>query len=347
MKLLKPAKFESAFFKAGIYGLTGVGKSYTAMKIAIGFWNYIKAKYPKVELKPIAYADTEAGSDFLLDRFKVELEPIGLVVAKTRAFRDLVSIVDEATKECLVLIVDSITHYWNEMCKCYMEENKIDVITLNHWAPLKQTWREYSDKYVNNPLHIIMCGRSADLWEEVMNETGKLELKKKGTKMKAEGEMGYESNLLIEMGLEKVGPEKGGRYTHRAWINKDKFDVMNFEFFDDPKFQDFLPHISRLNIGGTHKAIEKGRSSKKMFEQKQTGYQIIRKKQQLLERIQNEIWEIYPGRTDEMKKKTFEIMKNIFGTNAWKQIEAKSVGELEHGLKLILAIPREEEKDEI
>jgi len=161
---------------------------------------------------PIGFADTEAGSDFVYDRFKKELDETGFLVSKTRAFKDLLTIMDEAEKMCSIQINDSITHYWNEMLKSYSDKHNIKRISLKHWPELKQTWRDYSDRYVNSNLHIIMCGRSADIWEEVPDEEDVLELKKSGTKMKAEGEMGYESNLLVEMKLHAIGAGRGARY---------------------------------------------------------------------------------------------------------------------------------------
>ena len=340
MTLLKPGKIETAYFKAGIYGLTKTGKTYTATKIAMGLWHYIHKKLNK-KPNPIAFADTEAGSDFVLDRFTKELKETGFLVTKTRAFQDLIEIVNEAEKNCSILIVDSITHYWNEMLNSYMEKKKIKRLTLNHWPELKKTWREYSDKYVNSKLHIIMCGRSADLWEDVENEEGIKELKKVGTRMKAEGEMGYESNLLVEMELHKTGPRIADKYVNRAWVNGDKFDRMNFLFFDNPKFDDFLPHISRLKIGGTHKAVDTTRDSKEMFEHGDAGYQRAKKREILIDRINAEIADIYPSRSAEDTQNKRELMRAIFETPSRKEIQAMRFDDLEVGLKKILEFREE------
>ena len=65
--------------------------------------------------------------------------------------------------------------------------------------PLKAMWREFTDRYVNSKLHVIMRGRAGYIWDDVEDEEGVKELKKVGTKMKAEVETGYEPSLLIEM----------------------------------------------------------------------------------------------------------------------------------------------------
>jgi len=344
--ILKPVEFEAAYLKMGIYGLTGSGKSYTAMLIAMGLWKYV-CTVTKKKPKGIAYADTESGSDFLYDRFKKELNIIGLTVAKTRRFKDLGDIVDEAEKENFLLIVDSITHYWNEFLFSFLKKHDIKRIALKHWPELKQTWRsEFADKYVNSKIHMIVCGRSADIWEDIPDEEGFLELKKVGTKLKAEGELGYESNLLVEMELHRTGPKIGEKWINRAWVNKDKFDRMNFSFFDSPTFDSFLPHIERLNIGGKHRAIDTSRGdSQEIFRDSNVGYQKIRIKEQVLDCISNELYLIYPGRDEESKTSRFKLLEKILGTHSWEVIkDIKDNQKLKEGLKTLEEIRKSKEK---
>lgn len=331
MTLFKPCKMESAFLKMAIYGLTGTGKTYTSTLIAMGLWHYLKDRL-KIKPKPICFSDSETGSDFVFDRFKKELTNTGFVVAKTRAFMDLVEMADDAEKSCSIWIIDSITHFWNEMIKSYMEKHDIKRITLNHWPALKQTWRDFSDKYINNNVHIIMCGRSADIWEEVPDQEDILELKKRGTKMKAEGEMGHESNLLVEMELHRVGPRVADKWVHRAWVNKDKRDILNFKFFDEPKFENFLPHIEKLNIGGKHRALDLKRNSRDMFTRGDSGYQRAQLKAGLLDRVKIEVEAIYPGRSGQDIQDRRELARKIFGTPSWDQIKLLNVDKLSIGL---------------
>jgi len=331
MTLLKPAKFETAYFKGGFYGITKSGKTHTATKIAMGLWHRIKLILKK-KPGPIAFADTENGSDFMLDRFPKELKETGFLVSKTRAFKDLLEIVDEAEKTCSILIVDSITHFWNEMVDSYMKKHKLERITINHWPPLKKTGRDYSDRYINSSLHMIMCGRSADLWEDRPDDEGVLQPKKVGTRMKAEGEIGYESNLLVEMELHQISARKGEKHTHRAWVVGDKFDRMNFLFFDDPDFKDFLPHISRLNIGGKHRAIDTSRNSEEMFRRGESGYQKAMMQKGLLDRVKIEIEMIYPGKAAQDIQDRRNLAKAIFGTPSWDQIKLLDVDKLSIGL---------------
>jgi len=191
MSIFKTGELEMAFLKMGMYGGAGSGKTFTASDIAIGLHAFAKAK------KPIYFLDTETGSDFVLDKFKDA--KIKLLVAKSRAFKDLVAGVDEAEKKGSIIIIDSITHFWNELMDAYQKKHNLSRITLRHWIPLKQTWREFTEKFVNSKLHIIMCGRVGDVWEDVEDEEGVLETKRTGTKMKAEVETAFEPSLLVEL----------------------------------------------------------------------------------------------------------------------------------------------------
>jgi len=341
--LLQKSKPEMAYLKMGIYGEAGSGKSFTSSQIAIGLHKFIKSD------KAIAFLDTETGSDFVRPIFKNE--KIELIVAKTRAFKDVLTVVDEAEKNCSVLIIDSITHIWNEMTDSYCKQHRITRITLPHWQPVKRTWADYTNRYINSKLHIIMTGRSADKWAHVEDEEGAKELQKVGTKMRAETQIGYEPSLLVEMDQHRQSPEIGRGWVNRAWVIKDRWNLLNrksfdFEAFDghaykEDSFKAFLPHIEMLNLGGKHRAIDLDRTSDDMFEKNNTGAERYKKKQGVLEEIKNEIHLIYPGQNSDSKTRRIELMKKVFGTSSWTNIESMQNGDLENGLK---SIKKEQEK---
>src|ERR1043166_3262552 len=97
-KLFQPAKSTTARMKVGIYGFAGSGKTYTASMMAAGLAKRIKTK------KPIAFFDTETGSDFMIEKFKKQ--DLELVVLKRRSLKDLIAAVMEAEQFCDIMIVD-------------------------------------------------------------------------------------------------------------------------------------------------------------------------------------------------------------------------------------------------
>jgi hypothetical protein len=312
--LLQAARPESAFLKLGIYGDAGSGKSYTSSLVAIGLSKLLKSS------KPVGFVDTETGSDYLIPMF--EREGVNLIRTKTRAFADLLTVIDEATEACDVLVIDSVTHFWNELVSSYKKTNKLSFMTLKHWDPLKQTWKEYTDRFVNSRLHIIVAGRSADKWDEVEDPNdGAKELKKVGTKMRVEGQFAYEPSLLVEMEAIQLTARAGGKVIRRAFVKKDRFDIMDGMAFDNPTFDTFMPHVAKLNLGGEHKAFEEGRDSTAMFARNDIGERKSIQKEILLEKITNEIKKLYPGQTKDDQLAKIALLEELFQTNSWTQIE--------------------------
>jgi hypothetical protein len=326
--LLHEAKAQMAFLKLGLYGIAGSGKTFTASQVAIGLSQLLKSD------KPIAMADTETGSDFVRPRL---FDPAGkkLFVAKTKAFADLLTIVDEAEKECDVLIIDSISHFHDELMDSYLKKNQLTRLRLKDWQPIKATWREFTERFVSSKLHIILCGRSGDVWEEKTDpEDGAVELKKVGTKMRAEREISYEPSLLVEMKAVALSANIGSQIVRRAFIVKDRFDVIDGQCFDNPTIETFMPHISLLNIGGEHKALEAGRDSQDMFDRTDVGELKSVRREIMLEKITSLMLDLYPSQSESDKTGKRTLLREVFGTTSWTEISRLfSQDKLDEGIK--------------
>ena len=328
--LFQVASNEAAYGKFGFYGDAGSGKTFTASKVAIGLVKFIESK------KPVFFLDSETGSDYVLPMFKKA--GVDLQVAKSRAFQDLLEAIDVVEEEGSVLIVDSISHYWDELMDSYKKKKNLTRLFVQHWMELKPTWREFSTKFVASKLHIILCGRSGDVWSDVADDEGVKTLTKVGTKMRVEKETSYEPSLLIEMEKVLKSDRPGSGWTHRAWVEKDRFDVLNFKNFDDPCFEDFLPHISLLNIGGEHRTLDVDRNSQDMFEKGNTGAEYYKKREQTLEEIKNEINLLFIGRDEKTKNDKNLYLKELLGTHSWSKICEMDLAKLMNGLTDIEAL---------
>lgn len=325
---LQPATNEQAFLKAGFLGFAKAGKSHTASKIAIGLHKYIESK------KPIAFLDTETGSSYVLPMF--QKEKIELLTAKSRAFVDLISVGKEAEKNCDILIIDSISHFWTELVKAYQTKMQRKRLRVQDWGPIKEEWMAFTDFYINSKLHILMCGRAGFEYDFTEDEDGVTEIRKTGIKMKAESDMSFEPSLLIEM--EKVRSKDGSvgqGITHRAWVIGDRFDSLTGRSFDNPGFDQFLPHIKQLNLGGTHVGIETGNTSTELFDSPEGRSNIIKRREIALECIKNEITKKFPGRTIEEGQGKIKILEDVFKTNSWTAISDLHPDKLESGLSQI------------
>jgi hypothetical protein len=240
----------------GIMGKQGSGKSYTAGLISIGLIKHLKSLGISYASKPVAFFDTETGSDWLIPLFKANGIP--LVVAKKKSFADLLEAVRWAEGNASALIIDSITHPWRELLESYMKSKKRTFLQIDDWGYLKGQygWAQFTDLYINSKLHIIMCGRAGDDTEQYTDENGKRQFEKVGVKMKTEGETGFEPSILVLM--ERNMNLRTNAVTHTGTVLKDRSDTMDGAELDNPNFESFLPHIQKLNLGGDHVGVEAG-----------------------------------------------------------------------------------------
>lgn len=328
---IQPLGNRQAYLKCGIFGFQGAGKTMTSCKIAIGLAKYIKST------KPIFFFDTEVGSSFVYKLFSEN--EIELVGAQSKAFVDMVDFYNQAVAGGDIAIIDSITHVWIELCDAYRRKkyecqrcggaktgncvkcNGTGAITdrLSVWdyAPIKKEWARFIDLMLNAKLHTIICGRAGNEYESQENLEGKLEIIKSGTKFKAENEFGYEVSLLIEMSMAKTARE----IENSAFVWKDRFDVINGKEFKAPKFEDFLPHIELLNLGGEHISIGGNTSMESLKTPRGSSEEYSKQKTIVLEEIQAAINLRYPSSGAEDKRSKLEALKAVFGTPSWTAVE--------------------------
>jgi hypothetical protein len=256
--LFQPAEVTTAYLKMALMGFQGSGKTFTGTETAIGMVKLMREMRLAAAEKPMFFLDTEKGSDWIKPR--VEKAGIKLHTAKTRAFSDLLTAVPEAEANASILLVDSLTHFWVELCDSYMKSKKRTRLQFEDWGFLKSEWRKFTDRFVNSQLHIIVCGRAGFEYDyNVDDETGKKNLEKTGIKMKAEGEMGYEPDLLVLM--ERVMNMTTKADEHVAHVVKDRSTLLDGKEIADPTFASFLPHIQCLNLGGRQLGVDTTRNS--------------------------------------------------------------------------------------
>ena len=344
--LFKRAANEQAYLKMGILGFPGSGKTYSSYLVARGLVDHLATKQNK---PPILFCDTETGSDFLVK--PCNEAGITLMVSKTRAFKDLLVAVDEAERLGGILIIDSITHFWMELQDAFKKEKKRSRLYFQDWGPIKETWREFTDKYLNSRVHIIMNGRAGYEYEYGIDEDGKKQLEKVGTKMKAETDMGYEPSLLVEMVREPQGQEtvagstngkrriEGQLWDHVAYILKDRTRTIEGMRFVNPSFDSFQPAITYLNLGGEHAAVDTTQDSRVLFSsdvEKSLVARITRVKV-LLEEIQGAIMAAIPGQSAAEKTAKTNVVFDAFGTRSWTAVENMSLELLQAGYEKVLA----------
>ena len=347
MGLFKPSENKRAFLKAGFMGFAGSGKTYTASELMIGVVRMATVGEAVAAPKPAFFIDTETGSDWVAPRFKAAGVP--LVVARTRSFADLLTAVNEAEAGGSGLIIDSISHFWRELCDSYAKKKGRDRLQFQDWAWLKKTWGEFTDAFINSQLHIILCGRAGFEYDYFEDDDGKKELQKTGIKMKAETEMGYEPSLLVLM--ERTLDMATKKTVRTATVLKDRSTSLDGGQFQNPTFADFKPHVEFLNLGGVEVGVDLSRSSEGLM----TGsgrprWEVEKETREIvLAEARDALILKWPGQTGEEKKAKAQAVKDHFGVASWEAVGALPLHRLVSGFRsmheaVLGAVPESLEK---
>jgi hypothetical protein len=330
MSLFSLSAAGHSHLKAGIMGLAGSGKTYTASSIAVGLVGYMQERGVTVKGKA-AFIDTENGAAWVAPRFKAA--GIELQVARTRSLVDLREGIKWAADNCDVLLIDSITHFWTLFCDEYAKrKNRQRGLEFSDWNAVKRDWREnFTDRYLNTPLHIIMCGRQGYEYDMQVNDAGKKELVKTGVKMKAEGETGFEPSLLVQMEQEQTLKDGSVTGIERvAYVLKDRSTMLDGKTLRDPTFKDFLPHIKTLDIGGIGVTVDTTRNNSELLTEEGDTQWRHRETQRAiaLEEIEAEMVKLWPGQGKEEKTAKADLLEKLFGTRSWTAVSNMKLPQL-------------------
>jgi hypothetical protein len=308
-----PAQNTKPYFKAALEGFAGSGKTYTAALIAIGIHKRIKSD------KPIVMFDTEKAAKFLKPLFAEA--GIELLVRESKSFADLAQTMARMREGASdVLIIDSITHVWEEFLRAYQIKSGHRRLQFQDWGIIKPTWKaEFSDPFVNDPYHVIMCGRAGFEYEnEVDPETHKREIYKSGIKMKVEGETAYEPDILILMErYEKVlGEDK--QIWREATIVKDRSTLIDGKTFKNPKFADFAPCIEAMMSNPFNKKVKlvPEADTGVMFKTEEERAEFRKERDKWLEEIDGVLIRAFPSSAGKDRQTKLEILSEIFGTTS-------------------------------
>ena len=333
MSLLQKFEPRQAYLKMGIMGLAGSGKTYTATEVSIGLVELMRQR--GLAPGPVAFVDTETGSDWTGP--KMQEAGIELMVSRTRSLSDLIQIIHEAAEgKFSVMMIDSITHFWQVFCDEYAQrKQRTRGLEFSDWAFLKKHWRVFTDAYVSSPLSIIMCGRAGFEYDFFINDAGKKELEKTGVKMKAETETGYEPSLLVFMEMDQsLNGGDAWTVSRKATVIKDRSNTIDGQTFRNPTFKDFLPHVEFLKLAGDHSPLDRGRDNAALFADDGKDLEVVRRKREreaCLEEIAEVVKKHHSGQSKEDKDARGDLMERFFGTRAWTRIEGLPLASLQDG----------------
>lgn len=316
-------------------GLSGTGKTFSSVMLALE----IRERFGLTG--PVAALDTENGFDFLRPIVRqVTGQP--LLVVKSRNLDTWNEAIDRAAdRGNMVLIGDSVTHVWKQLCDGYLRQlqetgrakgwRKIpQALQFKDWNPIKQHWAEFTDRFMNAPVHQIMNGRAGWLWDmESDGQNGK-ELVKKDVKMRAEGEFEFESGLSLLYERHRATLDAAAEHT--VTVRKDRTDrIMGQVFRFTPKktppraiAQFVAPHLDAL-CPAAFSPVDT--ASVHDFQIDRMGNESRQREEQdraiALEKLEAALLRKYPGQTAAAKGARAEALKNATGTSSWTEVEKR------------------------
>lgn len=335
--MFKKLENNRPFLKLALEGFAGDGKTFTASQIGIGVHKLIKSD------KPIALFDTEKAFKAL--KWKFDEEGIATVVNDEE--RSLAAL-NAAIKWCEagnadILIIDSITHVWEEFLRAYLnrpdkygKEVKRNRLEFQDWGVLKPQWKElFSTPFVMAKCHIIFTGRAGyEYTDERNEETGKREIFKSGIKMKAETETAFEPDILVLMQKvqDLISEEKS---VHRqAMVVKDRTTQIDGKVFKNPTFDDFYPAIKVL-LDGTLREVH-GNQIPDTFAEFENKYSEVAKDREILvAEIEGTFSLMGLGTGAKDKQVKSWTLNQVYGVNSIEALNKKNNTSIREGLLII------------
>jgi len=214
--------------KIALYGASGSGKSYTALKIAS-------------MLGKTAVLDTENGSSELYsDEFDFDIMPVSSYTTDT-----LTNAVKIATdNNYKVLIIDSYSHFWEGQDGLLQVQEAQTAALKNDsrraWQRIKPLEQAQKIALINSNLHVIVTLRTKNNWEDVVDDRGRTKHKITGVKPIQRENIEYEFSLVAHM-------------THSAEdvnlaITKSRCSALHGKSCVNPDGQFFIPFFEWLGM---------------------------------------------------------------------------------------------------
>lgn len=204
MSMFRRAERSKAKLRLGLSGVSGSGKTYSALMVASGI----------VPWEKIALIDTENGSGDLY----AHLGPYSVcrVLAPFTIEKYLAAIKEAEKAGFELIIIDSLSHAWSgegglldqQAVAANSAKNKGNSYTA--WREITPLHNKLVETLLQSPCHIIATTRSKQAYEQV-EENGRKKVVKLGlAPIQREG-MEYEMTVFLDISLEHVASSSKDR----------------------------------------------------------------------------------------------------------------------------------------
>lgn len=219
----KKATKKQAKLRLALFGVSGGGKTYSALRLATGLGGRI------------ALIDTERGSaSKYSDRFDFDVCEID-----KPSIENIKLLINEA-KGYDVLIIDSLTHAWLELLQEVerVAKAKFGGNTWSAWSEGTPKQTSLINALLDFPGHIIATMRAETNWTTTINDRGKLVPVRIGEAPKQGKSIEYEFDMLMQISQEHqavVLKDRTGKFQDRCFIIDEEFGKKLKEWLNDGK----------------------------------------------------------------------------------------------------------------
>lgn len=207
MAFIKATK-KQCKLRAGLMGVAGSGKTFSALRLATGLGG------------KIALIDTERKSaSKYADRFDFDVCELDFP-----SIENMVKVIKEA--ESLgynVLIIDSLTHAWQKLLEEVekLTTTRFDGNSFRAWGVATPIQRQFIDVILKSNMHVITTMRAKTEYVMELNEKGKTAPKRVGMAAEQGKDIEYEFDLLVMIDR-----------NHSAEVIKDRSGKFQDEFIE-------------------------------------------------------------------------------------------------------------------
>lgn len=206
--MFQKATKEAAKLRAAIFGPSGAGKTFTSLRLATGIGG------------PIALIDSERRTaSKYADRFDFDVCNLG---ADEHRVADYVRAIRDAGQAGYnVLIIDSLTHAWQQLLAEVdaLAKAKYRGNTWSAWSEGTPLQKSLVDAILDYPGHVIATMRSKTEWTTEAGNNGKSAPKRVGLTPEQGKGIEYEFDMLFELSTEHiltVIKDRSGKFQDRC-----------------------------------------------------------------------------------------------------------------------------------
>lgn len=194
---IRKAERSGARLVIGIAGISGSGKTYTALQLAYGLANFDASKVGLLDSenrRGSLYADILKDKSGKVQSFLVgDLDP----PFSPQRYIDAIMAFQKAGVE--VLVIDSVTHEWEGLGGCHDIANPPGVVLkIAKWNDAKAEHKRFMNVLLASNMHIIVCIRARNKVKPV-KVNGKTEFEDQGVLPVQEGNFMFELTASMMM----------------------------------------------------------------------------------------------------------------------------------------------------